>query len=43
MIKPMPFVSIIIALVTQGLFLSVNAAGDVKAKISSGTDREEVS
>jgi len=30
-----------IALVFQGLFFSVNASGDVKAKISSGADREE--
>ena len=30
-----------IALAVQGLFFSVNASGDVKAKISSGTEREE--
>ncbi|MEK7750127.1 MAG: hypothetical protein AAB277_04055, partial [Planctomycetota bacterium] len=30
-----------IALVVQGLFFSVNASEDVKAKISSGTEREE--
>ena len=32
MIKPMQFMSIIIALVIQALFFAVNAAGDVKAK-----------
>jgi len=36
-IKPMQFVSIIIVLVIQALFFSVNAAGDVKAKNSSIT------
>src|SRR3989304_210167 len=40
MVKPRLFM-LTIALVVQGLFFSVNASEDVKAKISSGTEREE--
>jgi len=40
MVKPRLF-TLTIALVVQGLFFSVNASEDVKAIISSGTEREE--